>query len=392
MSRSKKIKIIISIVCISFIQGLQFCVSPVLGQIQEHYSNVDVSMIQMLITAPALLSMVVSVACGWLVLKIDKKKLLIFAGMTAGVTGFLPFLADSFWLLFVARAAYGVAMGLATTLNVAVVAEFFEGDERVSVMGIQAASVGAGMVVVTTIGGILGTRGFQNAYFINGIGFIAMPLIAVCLPQTGTAKEKDGGSEKIRLNQKVFLTSFFGMLEFLFLITFTTNIAMHISGDLAGSTTVSGNLTGVFSGAQIVMGMILGIVARLTKRYTLPAAMLSFSVGGILLILFPSNLALLMTGAVFCGFSQGMFIPTAMVEVSNAVTASSTAMASACFSCAMCLGQLISPTILNTIAQIVFGETTTTNVYITAVIGMTAAALLAAVWKSQKTADKNNKK
>ena len=385
MRRSEKIKIIISIVCISFIQGLQFCVSPVLGQIQEHYPRVDVSMIQMLITAPALLSMAVSVACGWLVLKIDKKKLLVFAGMTAGITGFLPFLADSFWLLFAARAVYGVAMGLATTLNVAVVAEFFEGEERVSVMGIQAASVGAGMVVVTTAGGMLGTRGFQNAYFINVIGFIAMLLIAVCLPQTGTAKDR--GSEKIRLNQKVFITSFFGMLEFLFLITFTTNIAMHISGELAGSTAVSGNLTGVFSGVQIVMGMILGYVTRITKRYTLPVAMLSFTTGGILLILFPSNIVPLMLGAVLCGFSQGMFIPTAMVEVSNAVTASSTAMASACFSCAMCLGQLISPTVLNRTAQIVFGETTTTNVYITAVIGMTAAALLAAVWKSQKTAD-----
>ena len=40
MSKSKKIKIIITIVCISFIQGLQFCVSPVLGQIQEHYPDV----------------------------------------------------------------------------------------------------------------------------------------------------------------------------------------------------------------------------------------------------------------------------------------------------------------------------------------------------------------
>lgn len=387
MSRSEKIKIIISIVCISFIQGLQFCVSPVLGQIREHYPQVDVSMVQMLITAPALLSMAVSVGCGWLVLKIDMKKLLVFAGLTAGITGFVPFLADSFWLLFAARAVYGVAMGLATTLNVAVVAAFFEGEERVSVMGIQAASVGAGMVVVTTMGGILGSGGFQRAYFINVIGFITMILIAVCLPQTKTAKAGDSG--KIRLNKKVLITSVFGMLEFLFLITFTTNIAMHISGELAGSTSVSGNLTGVFSGAQIVMGMILGYITKITKQYTLPVAMLSFAAGGMLLILFPSNLVMLMAGAVLCGFSQGMFIPTAMVEVSNAVTASSTAMASACFSCAMCLGQLISPAVLNQAAKILFGETTTTNVYITAVAGMTAAALLAAIWKSKKPADHN---
>lgn len=53
MSKGKKIKIIISIAAISFIQGLQYCVSPVLGQIQEHYPDVNISLVQMLITAPA---------------------------------------------------------------------------------------------------------------------------------------------------------------------------------------------------------------------------------------------------------------------------------------------------------------------------------------------------
>ena len=160
MSKGKKIKIIISIAAISFIQGLQYCVSPVLGQIQEHYPDVNISLVQMLITAPALLSMIVAVLSGWLVLKISKKKLLLFASLVAGITGFLPYLSDSFGLLFFSRTFYGVGLGLATALNTAVVAEFFEGDERVSVMGIQAASVGAGMVVVTTVGGMLGAGGF----------------------------------------------------------------------------------------------------------------------------------------------------------------------------------------------------------------------------------------
>ncbi len=230
---------------ISFIQGLQYCVSPVLGQLQEHFPDVNISMVQMLITAPALLSMIVAVLSGWLVLKISKKKLFLFASLVAGITGFLPYLSDSFGLLFFSRTFYGVGLGFATALNTAVVAEFFEGDERVSVMGIQAASVGAGMVVVTTVGEMLGAGGFKNAHLINVIGFISLILIACCLPDTGKAQAS--GSEKIQLNKEVFKISFLGMLEFLFLITFTTNIAMHLSGNLAGNTAVSGNLTGVFS-------------------------------------------------------------------------------------------------------------------------------------------------
>ena len=382
MSRAKKTRIIIAIVCISFIQGLQFSVSPVLGQIADYYQGIDVSLVQMLVTAPSMVSIVVAVISGWLVVKISKKKLLIFGSLVAGVTGFLPLFVDSFPVLFASRTVYGIALGLATTLNTAVVAEFFEGDERVTVMGIQAASIGAGMVVITTAGGWLGTENFRTSYFINVIGFIACVLIAVCLPETKTAAAER--SEKIRLNKEVALTSVFGFLEYLFLITFTTNIAMHLGGALAGNTAVSGNLTEVFSAIQIVAGFILGGVTKIAGKYTLPAAMFSFSIGAVLLVLFPSNTAMLTIGALFCGFSQGVFIPTAMVTVSNAVAPIAAAMASACFTCGMCFGQFVSPTILNTASSVFFGEVTTGHVYLIAAVGMAVSAVLACIWRSGK--------
>jgi predicted MFS family arabinose efflux permease len=298
LGKSKKIKVIIAIVAISFIQGLQYCVSPVLEQIQDHYPDISVNLVQMLITAPALLSMIVALVSGGLVVKFSKKKLLVFAGFVAGLTGFLPFLYDSFTLLFVSRTLYGVGLGLACTLNTAVVAEFFEGDERVSVMGIQAASIGAGMVVITTMGGKLGVGGFEKAYFVNIIGFISMILIACVLPDTGKAKITK--AEKIHLTPRVFEISVLGGLEFLYLITFTTNIAMHLSGSLEGNTAVSGALTGVFSGSQIIIGLILGLVTKVTKKYTLPIAMLNFVVGSAILILFQDNYILLMIAAIFC--------------------------------------------------------------------------------------------
>ena len=338
MNKRKKWKIIVAVVCISFIQGLQFSVSPILGQISEHYQGVPVSLVQMLVTAPSLIS--IGVASGWLAVKVSKKKLLLLASLVAGVSGIVPFWADYFPLLFGARMVYGISLGLSTTLNTAVVADFFEGDERVSVMGIQAASIGAGMVLITTAAGWLGMSAFKNSYWINIIGFLSLILIAVCLPEAPEAKAKE--KEKIRLNGEVFTASLFAFLEFLFLIAFTTNISMHIGGALKGNTAVSGMLTGVFSGIQIAAGLMLGRITKITKKYTMPAAMLSFTVGAVLLSLFPADMKMLVLGALFCGFSQGVFIPTGMVNVANAVPPAATAMASAIFTSAMSLGQFIS--------------------------------------------------
>ena len=383
MKRAEKGKIYAAVVAISFIQGLQYSVSPVLGDIQAHYPGVSVSLIQMLITAPALLSMVVSLVSGWLILKITKKRLLLFGSLVAGITGFAPYLSDSFALLFLSRTLYGVGLGIATTMNVAVVAEFFEGEERVKAMGVQAASVGAGMVVVTTAAGFLGSFGFKASYLVNIIGFLSMLVLLFCLPETGCAKES--GSETIRLNSRVFQIDLFGMLELLFLITFTTNIAMHLGGSLAGNTSVSGTLTGLFSAAQIVVGVVLGTIARVTGKYTLPVAMLSFTVGAVLLVLFPANVVMLAIGAVFCGFSQGVFIPTAVTEISNAVAPVATALASATFTCAMNLGQLVSPSLTNTAAKLLFGAVTTSNVYLVSAVGMALSAAAAFLWKKHQT-------
>lgn len=379
LDSKKKLKIILAIVGISFIQGLQFCVSPVLVQIQEHFSDVDVSFVQMLVTAPSFIAMFFALFSGVLVLKFSKKSMLMFAALLSGIVGLIPFLADSFWLLFVCRVLYGVSLGIATALNTAVVAEWFEGPERVRVMGIQAASVGAGMVIVTTLGGALGSGNFRGSYFINLLGFVCFALIATMLPNSPKTASANGNNEKVRLNGRVFEVSFWCFLEYLFLITFTTNISMHLAGAIEGSSSVSGLLTGIFSGSQIVIGLLLGAVTKITKKYTLPAAMLSFSLGTILLVAFPSNTVMLAIGAIFCGFSQGIFVPTGMVEVSNAVPPIAAALASGCFTCGSNLGQTVSPFILNSLSKVIFGSRTTGHVYTIAGIGMAIVAVIIAI-------------
>ena len=85
----------------------------------------------------------------------------------------------------------------------------------------------------------------------------------------------------------------------------------------------------------------------------------------------------------FCGLSQGVFIPTAVTYASNVVKPSSVAMASAVFTCAMCLGQLVSPLLLNNIAKMVFGEVTTSGVYTIAAMGMAISGVAATIWKNR---------
>lgn len=378
----KKYKIIIAIVCISFLQGLQFCVSPVLGQIAAYYDAVSINYVQMLITIPSFVSMAIALVSGKLVMIISKKKLLLAASIITFVFGFVPLFVDSFAVLFVSRAVYGIAMGIATTLNTAVVAEFFEGDERVSVMGIQGASVGAGMVFVTTLAGWISKNDFRNAYYLYIIGLFAFVLLWGLLPETGVMKAKEEGD--VRMNKDVFILSLLCMMEFFFLITFNTNIAMHLSGSLAGDTSASGLLTGVFSGVQIVVGLLLGYITKIAKKMTMSYAMLSLAIGTLLISLAPSNMPILLVGAFFCGISQGVFIPTGMVAVSNAVAPAAAAMAAAWFTCGNCVGQTLSPIFLNKLSEILFGAVTTGHIFMISSVGIALTAVLAGIYNTRQ--------
>lgn len=380
MSKStNKVKLYLAIAAISLIQGLQIGMSPVIGAISEHYTNVDVSLVQMLITIPAFVSVFSSILVGVLVLKVSKKHLLLFSCALAAVAGLLPIAVDNFYLLFVMRAVYGISLGFSTALNTAVVSEFFEGDERVTAMGFQAATVGAGMMILSAVTGWLGKASFVHSYYVNIAALVSFILILFCLPDTGKAVESE--SEKVSLNKKVIPVYCFVFLEFFFLITFSTNIAMHIGGALAGNSSVSGVLTSVYAGSQIIVGLILGQITKLTGKLVLPTAMMCFAIGAMLLVVFPDNYMMLIIAALFCGFSQGIYCPSGFVEVSNAVPPVAVALASAGFNAAACAGQTLSPSLTNLMSKAFFGSATTEGVFLISAVGMCITSAIYCAFK-----------
>lgn len=385
--KHKKLRMVMVMISMTFIQDLQHLMTPILSQVQSQFPGVSVSWIQLLVTGASFFAVFISLISGGLVFWFSKKQLLLFSGLITGVTGILPLVTTSYEMLLMSRILFGVGMGISSALNVAIVADYFEGDERIWAMGIQSASVGIGMIIITFLSGIIGRNHFRNSFFLHIIGFLAILVVAVCLPETEKKQKKESG--KIRLPREVFVLGLFGFFMFLFLASFSTNIAMHIEGTYSGDSAITGVITGIFAAAQVVLGFFLGRVVKVTKQYTLMAAMGFFVIGVVLLELFPGQLPGLFIGAAFCGATQGLFIPTAMVNVSNITQGESTVVASAIFNCFVCLGQAISPGVLNFSSGFLFGTVSTSRVFLIAAAGMTVVAVLQGIHVRKGTAFQN---
>ena len=374
----EKWKIKAAVVLMSLCQGLQYTVTPVLNQISGYYESVPTGIIQTLVTAPALASMVMALMSGWLVTRISKKKLILSGCFVMGAMGLLPLLCDRFWVLFVARIMLGIGMGLIMALSTAVIAEHFEGRERTAAMGIQGASVGAGVLLASSLAGMVGRMDFHAIYHIHLLAFAEMAGLAFLLPETGKTQLQT--NEKLKINGRVLALCGLTFLESVFFSAFTTNIALHLVGDEGAVTARAGQLTAVFSVTQILSGMALGLVSTKTKKFTLPLGVLQCALGSLMLMLSATNPVLLVLGSVFFGISQGLFVPRAMFEVSEMVSSASVALASACLTLAINIGQFLSPTMLNFVASSVLGHGGTRGVFESvAISGFTVALVSTAL-------------
>src|SRR5690606_18623781 len=133
-------------------------IAPALSEIAAAFPQVSATRIKSLLTAPALAMMVVSPFAGWLSHRLGSKRLLVIG------------LAQSFGLLCTRRRRPGVGIGILMPLSSGLVAEFFEGRERLRMMGLSSSvssffGVGANILV-----GYLALFSWRYGFAVYAIG------------------------------------------------------------------------------------------------------------------------------------------------------------------------------------------------------------------------------
>lgn len=170
---SKKYKIILCILLISFVQMSTNGISSILVNIQNAFPSVPVSVVQLLMTFPSLFIIIFTLLSTYL-LKYFSKKNLIEAGLVlicfAGIVSYICY--DSLYMLFFGAGLLGCGTGLCASFAISLISDYFEENERQKIMGWQTAASNLGSMVMTFVGGLLAMISWQCNYFVY---FIALP-------------------------------------------------------------------------------------------------------------------------------------------------------------------------------------------------------------------------
>ncbi|MCM8709916.1 MFS transporter [Clostridium sp. SYSU_GA19001] len=347
-----KIKIGILTGCLFMSSNI--AIAPALADISASFPNVSVSIIQMLITISQLMTVPFSLLAGRLASTFTKKTIIMFSIGAVFFGGCIPLIVSSnIVFLIIASCFIGIGMGALIPATSALICEYFDGEERGSLMGIQAAVVNSGAMIFSILGGQFSRIGWKFAYGSYLITLPAILAVALLLPR-GRIEEKINKADNNNIGINVFYLAVIGFLLCIFINTYNTNISLYVAEQKLGST-VQASTASTFS----TLG---GILAGITLKKTLSVFnkyIISFSVVmaaiGLGLISIAGNLSVICVGGFLVGFALGIFAPSLSFLVSEYLTEQNLSIGIAIVFAFCNFGNALSPVIVNQINSVFDG-------------------------------------
>lgn len=195
-------------------------IAPSLPQMSVIFRDVPNSdfLIRLLLTIHALFIAFSAPFCGILLDRWGRKPVLILSMILYGIAGASGFVLDSLYAILVSRALLGVAVAGIMSGFTTLIGDYFSGSKLNSFMGLQAAFLGFGSVILFIIGGIAADIGWRYPFLLYLTIVFILPGVVLFVYEPETKMMKTPGSLKasmpIRNLLEVYFLSFTGMAIF----------------------------------------------------------------------------------------------------------------------------------------------------------------------------------
>lgn len=318
--------------------------------IMKAMPTVAPSLIQLIVTLPALFMALVPVLYAKAVEKMKKRTLLWMGGISFVVGGVAPaFVLNNIWVVLLFRALLGAGCGVLAPMGVDLVVDFFEGKERATMLGFVSGFVGLSGMVFSQLGGYLAGIQWNYVYYtyLVAVLFLAVPVIFLPEPDRQAKIAADTSAHvNTKLNLGVFVISLgFFIFEFAWYIM-PTNVAIVVMTQGISPAEIGG-LFSAMSIACLIIALTYGPLVRILKTTVLLPVSFLLNGAGSLIIYYGHSMVLFTIGIVLMGFALGLAIPTFMGKVTSLVSYSASAKAIAVAYFFMGMGGFFQPLICN---------------------------------------------
>lgn len=364
-------------------------ISPALPGLTRTFAATSGSatLVPLLLSAPALGIAICAPFTGRLIDRVGRRPVLLVAVALYGLAGGVGLVLGDLWALMASRLVLGVAVAGIMVTATALVADYFDGERRVKVLGYQAAFMGLGGVVFLTLGGVLASLGARGPFAIYLLALLLVPAVWKVIDEPARhhhGSGAGGGARRGRLRDSwrllviVYALALVGMLAF---YTIPTRLPFLLE-TLGGYGPTASGLSIALSG--LVGAVVSLFYGRLRARFgfgPLGVATVVLLGAGLVTIGTAGALWQVLAGLVLVGLGVGLLLPTVNGWVATATPAVVRGAALGGLSTAIYAGQFLSPLLSSPLA----GAWGVSSLYVVAgAISLAAGVVLIAALSSRR--------
>lgn len=359
-------------------------ISPSLPAMQAYFSEVANAdfWVRLVLTVPALFIVIGSPIAGQIVDKIGRKPLLLGSAILYGFAGSSGFLLSSLFSILVGRALLGLAVAGVMVSATTLIADYYQGDDRASFMGLQAAFMGFGGVLFLSVGGFIADLSWRFPFLIYLSSWLMIPGIVLALyepsrPVVDAKGSTDVPSAKLPVKLLVLIYASVLLQQIVFYL-----IPVQLPFYLEQLTGAGASQTGLAIAFSVLFSALASMgYSRLKKRLSfikilaISFGLIGLGYAGIGLV---SSYWLVMLVLIPTGVGLGLMMPNLNVWTANEVPDALRGRALGGLTTFMFLGQFLSP-IVSQPARQSLGMTATYGL-----VGVSLVVLSTLLWIYRK--------
>ena len=210
-------------------------VAPALGVIQAYFSGTSQTVVQLIISIPALVIVITNLCFPALSRRFSTKTLVLGGLLLYTVGGCAAGLFDQIALVLVMRALVGVGVGILMPLSTGLLTFYYPPERQAALMGYASAMNQMGGVIATLLAGLLSQLNWRASFLVYLLGLLSIVLCLGFLPsdrldQPQHAEEASAAGSPFR-TYFVYILAMFLLMSIFFV--YPANFALETTAECA---------------------------------------------------------------------------------------------------------------------------------------------------------------
>lgn len=320
-------------------------ISPALPAIQSAFADVPSAelLTRLILTTPALFIVLGGPIAGIAIDRFGRKRLLIGSALLYGLAGASGAVLTSLLAILIGRAFLGLAVAGITTTVTTLIADYFQGQVRAKLLGLQGAFTSAGGVVFLLLGGLLADVSWQAPFLVYLLSLALLPLLLLTLYEpVRESSSHTGGHQTLPLGLLglIYGVALIGQIVFYMIPVQLPYYLAELVGAGGAQSGIAIATTTLFA---TIASLLYGRVRASFGYVQITAIVFMVMSVGYTVIGLANSYGFVLLGLAITGLSLGCLIPNLNSWITDVASDATRGRAVGGLTTALFLGQFLSP-------------------------------------------------